>query len=105
MSLNDSLVEKTQESSKIKVMLVGHLENPKIECPRQLFDKNTECSVIPLAVKKASGVQKFRIPFKNLSSTTDTEIDFTFMKPKVSTSEDKTEKNLGDYIDFFCMPS
>ena len=32
-------------------MLIGKLENPKLECLRELYQKENESSVIPIGVK------------------------------------------------------
>jgi hypothetical protein len=50
-------------------MLLGRLENPKIECLRELYHSETDSQIIPLGVKRSIAQQKFRIPFKNLSTT------------------------------------
>lgn len=34
-------------------MLLGKLDNPKIECHRELYHKETETKIIPLGVKKS----------------------------------------------------
>ena len=36
--------------------------------------------MIPLGVKKSGAQQKFRIPFKNLSTTLEGDFDFLFVK-------------------------
>jgi hypothetical protein len=61
-------------------MLIGRLENPKIECLRELYHGPSESKIIPLGVKKSVAQQKFRIPFKNLSMTQDADVEFTFVK-------------------------
>ncbi len=91
-----------QKKKEIRVMLLGRLENAKIECMRELFHETGKERVIPLCIKSSQAVQKFRIPFRNLSETADTEIDFTFVKmPK----ESKEEEDLLQFMDFFCQPS
>lgn len=45
--------EKPTEKKEIKVMLLGKLENPKIECLRELYHTETESKIIPLGVKKS----------------------------------------------------
>ena len=67
-------------SQTMKVMIIGKLENPRIECLRQLNEDTTNCNVISLGVKKNIAQQKFRIPFKNLSTSLDAELDFIFVK-------------------------
>lgn len=61
-------------------MLIGRLENPKLKCMRELRYSETDCNVIPLGVKISQSQQKFRVPFKNLSTTQDADYDFTFVK-------------------------
>jgi hypothetical protein len=34
-------------------MLLGKLDNPKIECTRELYHKESDCKIIPLGVKKS----------------------------------------------------
>jgi hypothetical protein len=36
--------------------------------------------MISIAVKKTGGVQKFKLPFKNLSTYLDSEIEFAFIR-------------------------
>jgi hypothetical protein len=72
--------EDFEVERELKVMLIGKLENPKIECMRELNHCDSACNVIPLGVKKNLSQQKFRIPFKNLSGNLDADYDFTFVK-------------------------
>ena len=44
--------EEFEVERELKVMLIGKLENPKIECMRELNHCDTECNIIPLGVKK-----------------------------------------------------
>jgi hypothetical protein len=48
-------------------MIIGKLDNPKIECLRELFHSEAKCKMLPLGVKKNQAAQKYRIPFKNTS--------------------------------------
>lgn len=49
----DTIVNEDFEVDReLKVMLIGKLENPKIECMRELSQCETACNVIPLGVKK-----------------------------------------------------
>jgi hypothetical protein len=47
---------------------------------KQLFNKATNSEMISIAVKKTGGVQKFKLPFKNLSTYLDSEIEFAFIR-------------------------
>lgn len=93
-------------------MLIGRLENPKLICQRELSHRETECEVIPLGVKKNISQQKFRIPFKNLSTSLDGDFDFTFVKVNTSTSNDKINElddilatnDLTSLFEFYCQP-
>lgn len=87
---------------QIRVMLIGKLENPKIECLRELFHQESNSKIIPLCVKKSVAQQKFRIPFKNLSETLDADLDFTFVK-LASASDDQVD--LTPHLEFYCQPS
>ena len=54
-SQSDVVIEEkvTITKSELKVMLLGKLENPKIECLRELYHKESDCKLIPLGVKKS----------------------------------------------------
>lgn len=41
---------------KLEVLLLGYLDNPKIKCMKQLFNKATNSEMISIAVKKTGGV-------------------------------------------------
>jgi len=43
--------EAAPACSQMRVMIIGKLENPKIECLRELSDDTTNCNVISLGVK------------------------------------------------------
>lgn len=93
----------------MKVMLLGRLENPKIECLRELYHHESESKIIPIGVKRSAPTQKFRVPFKNTSPNQDAEIEFTFVKlPKSQRpnldleEEDECEVDLNQYLDFYC---
>lgn len=67
--------------------------------------------MIPLCVKTKQSVQKFRIPFKNVSSSVDAEMEFYFAKTtikskadleKTDSEEAKQPMNVLDYIEFSC---
>ncbi len=42
--------------SRLDVLLLGYLDNPRIRCMRQLFHKASSCEIIQLAVKKIAGI-------------------------------------------------
>jgi hypothetical protein len=48
--------------------------------------------MIPLCVKANVATQKFRIPFKNMNASSDTEIDFTFVKLSTQSAKAKSVK-------------
>jgi hypothetical protein len=59
--------------------------------------------MIPLGVKKSVAQQKFRIPFKNLSSTLEGDFDFTFVKVASKRDENtEDDEDLTPYLEFFC---
>ena len=65
-----------------------------------MFDVATKQKKVPIALKPASGTQKFRIPFKNAGAK-DIEADFSFVK----IGENKGgEFSMNVYLEFFCMP-
>ena len=70
---------KKNVSNTLRVMLLGKLENPSLLCTKSVKDKSTGQLVLPLAVKRGVALQRFRLPFKNLS-TQDTEFEFIFIK-------------------------
>lgn len=62
--------------------------------------------MIPLGVKKSGAQQKFRIPFKNLSTTLDAEFDFTFVKMNQNKEEndEDNEEDFSQYLEFYLQP-
>lgn len=82
-------------------MISGIIDPPSIECLK-LMKIDGDQSVIPLAIKRQGGQQKFRIPFKNNGSQ-DVEIDFSFAGPSTSTSDQ--DLHLEDYFEFTCVPT
>ena len=48
ITIEERVVTKKNE---LRVMLLGKLENPKIECMRELYHNETESKFIPLGVK------------------------------------------------------
>ena len=88
-------------------MLIGRLENPKLRCLRELHHVGSECEAIPLGVKKNVSQQKFRIPFKNTSTSHDGDFDFTFVKTSSHTSDSQSDIDLEDLtplFEFCCQP-
>jgi hypothetical protein len=63
--------------------------------------------MIPLGVKKSGAQQKFRISFKNLSTTLEADFDFLFVKmtqkkDNEEEEESKEEVDLTPYFEFYC---
>ena len=88
-------------------MLIGKLENPKIECLRELYHSETDSKIIPIGVKMSLPTQKFRIPFKNTCLTQDADVEFTFVKlppkqPGLLEEEEYSDVDLMQYLDFYC---
>jgi len=73
-----------QTVRKMDVLLLGYLDNPKVRCMKQLFNKQANAEVVSLAVKKTQGVQKFKLPFKNLSNYLDSDIEFAFIRTQAT---------------------
>ena len=44
------------------------------------MNKATNTQIVSLAVKKSLPIQKFKVPFKNLSTYLDSDIEFAFIK-------------------------
>lgn len=78
-------------STKLDVLLLGYLDNPRIKCQKMLFNKATGQEVINLAVKKVAGVQKFKLPFKNMSSYLDSDVEFAFIRTQSQGQQEKEE--------------
>ena len=54
---NDYLTKESKPvSKKIDVLLLGYLDNPKIKCIKQLFNRATNSELVSLAVKKTQGI-------------------------------------------------
>jgi hypothetical protein len=89
------------------VLLLGFLDNPKIKCMKQLYNQTAESELVSLAVKKTQGIQRFKLPFKNLSSYLDSDIEFAFIR----TQNNGANKPIGDLIEpidclsFYCQPN
>jgi hypothetical protein len=98
--------EDASSQNEIRVMIIGKLENPRLQCMRELRHAESNCDMIPLGVKKSGAQQKFRVPFRNLSSTQDADFDFTFVKVNHNKGEDcnEEEEDLGPYLEFYLQP-
>ena len=95
---------KQVTTSKIEVLLLGYLDNPKIKCMKQLVNKATGQEVVSLAVRKAAGVQKFKLPFKNLSAYLDSDIEFAFIRTQGERDESFALEPI-DCLQFYCQPN
>ena len=84
---------------------------------KQLYSEVANSDLISLAVKKAAGIQKFKLPFKNLSAYLDSDVEFAFIRaPQAqlnaqnSKSASSTTKNSFsfepiDCLQFYCQPN
>jgi hypothetical protein len=79
-SSKNVVVKEQPVAKKIDILLLGFLDNPKIKCMKQLFNEAANSELISLAVKKTGGIQKFKLPFKNLSTYLDSDIEFAFIR-------------------------
>ncbi len=107
----DSVIEKkTKIERKMDVLLLGYLDNPKIKCMKQLYNKTANSELVSLAVKKTQGIQRFKLPFKNLSTYLDSDIEFAFIRTQPG-SVSKDLKPISNFIDpidclsFYCQPN
>jgi hypothetical protein len=64
--------KKVSIAQRLEILLAGRIEIPNIVCQKSLrFEHDAAFSdeqVVPLAIKKMEGQQKFRIPFQNRSN-------------------------------------
>ena len=103
----DLKVQDKKITRKMDVLLLGFLDNPKIKCMKQLYNQTAESELVSLAVKKTQGIQRFKLPFKNLSSYLDSDIEFAFIR----TQNNGANKPIGDLIEpidclsFYCQPN
>lgn len=79
-NLEGVLIKSTPVARKMDVLLLGYLDNPKIKCMKQLYNKSANSELVSLAVKKTQGIQRFKLPFKNLSTYLDSDIEFAFIR-------------------------
>ena len=70
---------KVSINRQMKVILCGKLENPTLFCLKGLKEEGVDATTIPLVARRRVDIQKFKLPFKNLSST-DTDFEFIFIK-------------------------
>ena len=82
---------------------MGYLDNPRIKCMKQLYNKAANSEVVSLAVKKTQGIQKFKLPFKNLSSYLDSDIEFAFIR--TTNQKVSSENEPIDCLSFYCQPN
>ena len=79
---------------ELRVILCGKLENPTLFCLKGIKEDGVDASTIPLVARRRVDVQKFKLPFKNLSNT-DTDFEFIFIKSvKSNDSEDDSFESL-----------
>ena len=100
---------------KLEILLLGYLDNPKLKCMKYLFNEAANSELISLAVKKAGGIQKFKLPFKNLSTYLDSDIEFAFIRaPQAQTSQSSKSGSASktsfcfepvDCLQFYCQPN
>jgi len=60
---------------------------------RQLHNEATNSELISLAVKKTQGIQRFKLPFKNLSTYLDSEIEFAFIRTQSGLLPNDSNRN------------
>ena len=90
-----------KKSSQIEILLLGYLDNPRIKCVKQLVNQASGQEIVSLAVRKANGVQKFKLPFKNMSSYLDSDIEFAFIRTS-QTDRDAEKLQPIDCVQFYC---
>lgn len=72
----------------MKVIVVGKLENPTLFCLKGIKEAGVDAATIPLVGRRRVDVQKFKLPFKNLSSV-ETDFEFIFIKSVKSNDQDE----------------
>lgn len=99
-------LKEVHPQRKMDVLLLGYLDNPKIKCIKQLFNQQTNTEIIPLVVKKTMGVQKFKLPFRNLSAYLDGDVEFAFIRTQ-SQNKGAPDSKLEpiDCLSFYCQPN
>jgi hypothetical protein len=91
-----------QVPRRLEVLLLGYLDNPRIKCMKQLYNKTANAELVSLAVKRAQGIQKFKLPFKNLSTYLDSDIEFAFIRTNGQNQGEKKEFEPIDCLSFYC---
>ena len=79
--------------SNITLPVISAVDIPEIFCPKEIYDKNNNCSIIKFALKKGKK-QDCKIPFKN-NSRYNVTMEFEFIEPQ--------EKKIG--YDILTYPS
>lgn len=107
---DEVMIKEKLVNQKMDVLLLGYLDNPRIKCMKQLFNKCAKSDIISLAVKKTQGIQRFKLPFKNLSQYLESDIEFAFIRTQQSLQEALNGENskTGDPIEclsFYCQPN
>lgn len=110
---SEVLSERKSGVTSTQVLICGKLHNPAVTCTKAL-KSSASSAVIPLCVRKDVEVQKFKLPFKCVSSeSTETDFEFIFIK-----SVKPVEVDLNDFMStemrnfrvfecmtFFCLPA
>jgi hypothetical protein len=96
-------LEEVHPDRKMEVLLLGYLDNPRVRCVKQLFNQNAQTEIVPLVVRRLAGVQKFKLPFKNLSSYLDSDIEFAFIRTQTPPSAGFIDPI--DCLSFYCQPN
>ena len=100
---------KVSINRQMKVILCGKLENPTLFCLKGLKEEGVDATTIPLVARRRVDIQKFKLPFKNLSST-DTDFEFIFIKSVKSNDQDQDsfeskQHAVFECMTFFCQPA
>ena len=101
---NGLTIKDLERESQMDVLLLGKIDPPKIFCPRILKETQEGQKIIPVALKRQTGCQKFRVPFRNEGSS-EQEVEFSFIK--VSEGAEALlpgEFSLNEVLEFYCMP-
>lgn len=107
-SMKDFLKDRRKAAltQRLEILLAGQVQIPKLVCQKTIkpeFFKNElvaeeesqiaqQEQIVPLAMKNMGGLQKFRIPFKNLSDH-DIEVEFNFMQASMAVSQPALERH------------
>jgi hypothetical protein len=99
------VVLRSEKSRKrMDVLLLGYLDNPRIKCIKQLFNQQASTEIVPLVVKRAQGIQKFKLPFRNLSCYIDADIEFAFIRTQNPADREGLLEPI-DCMSFYCQPN